>query len=317
MAISNDVIHYLEIILILITLCTCSNASELNEEQLSRDKEIARLTASGMVEPELFYDLMHKENFDNNCSLSDRLKKMENITHKDMFSHLRNRALFYEDKMLFEHIYDLVAQTYEFYNMSSVMSFEDVYSIVYYSYTEDGFKQIRQDTNEGRQIRNALYRLAIVQSKDPSKYHNSIFYRGESELNTWYETHYYINRTEKWTRFTGITEIEELAAFDARVRKNAANMTSTVYEMHFPKPFLNANISQLLIQYVNTPVFLVLDTEFITNERTRYWTYPNIDLRIKITHNDKNLSIFEQQKEVMIKLKELKDSGTQFYVNCD
>ncbi|XP_051166489.1 uncharacterized protein LOC127284838 [Leptopilina boulardi] len=316
MAISNDVIHYLEIILILITLCTCSNASELNEKQLSRDEEIARLTASGMVEAELFYDLMHKENFDNNCSLSDRLKKMENITHKDMFSHLRYPSLYYEGKMQFEYINDLVAETYEFYNMSSVMSLEDVYSIVYYSYTEDGFKRIRQDTDEGRQIRNALYRLAIVQSKDPSKYHNSIFYRGESELKTWYETHYYINRTEKLTRFTGITKIEGLASFEARVRKNATNMTSTVYEMHFPKPFLNANISQLFI-HSSTPVILLLDTEFITNERTRYWTYPNIDLKIKITHNDKNLSIFEQQKEVMIKLKELKDSGTQFYVNCD
>ncbi|XP_051166666.1 uncharacterized protein LOC127284969 [Leptopilina boulardi] len=237
MAISNDVIHYLEIILILITLCTCSNASELNEEQLSRDKEIARLTASGMVEPELFYDLMHKENFDNNCSLSYRLYEMGRNTHRHILYHLGNSKnlgydWYFYGLRHFKDMYYKVAKIYNIFNLSSVISFEDAFSIAYY--TNYGFERIRQDTDEGRQMRNAFYRLAIVQSKDPSKYHNSILYRGQSELNTWYETHYYINGTATLTRFTSTSLNEAVAATYATDRKNATNMTSTVYEMHFP-----------------------------------------------------------------------------------
>ncbi|XP_051164536.1 uncharacterized protein LOC127283597 [Leptopilina boulardi] len=327
MAVLNNVI-LLEIIL-LITLCFCSNASVLNEEQKLRDEEIARLTALGMVEPELFYDLTHTENFYNNCPY--RLQAMNETHHGIWYSYSMNgRQKFWDNNYIFKRIYDIAINIYTRNNLSSVLSFEDCFSIIHY--TDYGFERIRDDTDEGRQMRNAFYRLAIVQSKDPNKYHNSILYRGQSQLNTWYEERYGENKTEELTRFTSTAPSEEVATEYAKIRKNGTNMISALYEMHFSKPFLSANIDNITRYDIQKETVLLPETKLIVNNRTwrkgenpSFWKIiqgnryrvTDVDLRINVTHNDENLSIFEQQKKVMIKLKELKDSGTTFYVDCE
>ncbi|XP_051161330.1 uncharacterized protein LOC127281596 [Leptopilina boulardi] len=321
MAVSKNVI-LLEIIF-LITLCSCSNNSTLNEEQNSRNEEIARLTALGMVEAELFYDLMHTENFSKNCS--NRLEKM-NSTHKGVFNALNGLFLIGHTRKtgqeLFNILYEEVTAKYERNNLSAVISFEDCFSIMHY--TSHGFERIMAETDEGRQMRNAFYRLAIVQSKDPNKYHNSILYRGQSELDTWYEKRYVKNTTERLKRFTSTSLDDYVAAKYAQERDNNTDMTSTLYEMHFPSPFLSANIDNITYFSYEKETVLLPDTKLFVNNRTifekkTFFAYGDpdaIDLRIIVTHDDENLSIFEQQKRVMIKLKELKDSGTKFYVDC-
>ncbi|XP_051168960.1 uncharacterized protein LOC127286545 [Leptopilina boulardi] len=254
------------------------------------------------------------------------------ITHNEIIISYSRRVEpqnFVAARNYFREIYNETIEIYKRNNLSSVISFEDCFMIMHY--TDYGFERIRDETDEGRQMRNAFYRLAIVQSKDPKKYHRSILYRGQDELNTWYKERYRVNETEKLIRFTSTTSDEAVAIKYAQLRNNATNMTSTVYEMYFPKPFLSANIEKIAENEHNKETVLLPGTQLFVNNRTKrelpksrifkrigsnfYYIFDGVDLTINVTHVD-NSSYFEQQKEVMIKLKELKASDTKFYVDC-
>ncbi|XP_051156452.1 uncharacterized protein LOC127278677 [Leptopilina boulardi] len=283
------------------------NGTESIEEQLTRKKEIAHLTNLGMDEPELFYNLTHPNNFPKNCT---NLKQKMRHLYKSTNYYSHSRALW------FNFVLKWAMKFYREGNFSSSIRFEDYFAIRYY--TIKGYGEMIFDTDVSRRIKNALFSLAITQSSDPNEQMDFTLFRGNTELTSWYKEQFNETKNElQWHTFIETTSTRKEAEFMTEDGKfsDAFLMTEGVYEMHFSKPYLRANINNYTSFGGNNETVLIPGMKFFINETI--WNKENGTnerLTIKMTHNDENIDLFDQQKKVMSELKKLRESGTQFYV---
>ncbi|XP_051176701.1 uncharacterized protein LOC127291556 isoform X2 [Leptopilina boulardi] len=280
MALTNFVI--LQIIYIII-LCICINANS-TEKQSSELKEqkIANLTASGMDEPELFYNLTQIDNFDNrNCT---NLKEKMTILYKYKKSKRNNNFAGYFPDELNDSFNE-----YQNGSIPSLLRFEDFFAIQHY--TNRGYQRINKNTAEGF---------------------------GKSTM--WFKEQFN-NKTIKEFQFNGFnsTSPDENTAKRYAIERAGSyqqNMTAAIFEMNFSKPFLSANIDNITIYSYDKEIILLPNTKFKFVDAIWKNDDSGINLKIKLTYSNENMELFEQQKKVMRKFKKLRESGTQFYVDC-
>ncbi|XP_051176700.1 uncharacterized protein LOC127291556 isoform X1 [Leptopilina boulardi] len=308
MALTNFVI--LQIIYIII-LCICINANS-TEKQSSELKEqkIANLTASGMDEPELFYNLTQIDNFDNrNCT---NLKEKMTILYKYKKSKRNNNFAGYFPDELNDSFNE-----YQNGSIPSLLRFEDFFAIQHY--TNRGYQRINKNTAEGRRMKNAFYRLAIIQSRYENNYNTKLF-KGFGKSTMWFKEQFN-NKTIKEFQFNGFnsTSPDENTAKRYAIERAGSyqqNMTAAIFEMNFSKPFLSANIDNITIYSYDKEIILLPNTKFKFVDAIWKNDDSGINLKIKLTYSNENMELFEQQKKVMRKFKKLRESGTQFYVDC-
>lgn len=318
-------INYLQIIHI-VTLYICVNAEsfvslskeqvnnktlrdqiEPIDHQLDKKAEVARLTYLGMDEPELYYNLTHPNSYPRNCSnLKKKLKELYKPLLNTSFRRIWFRATFKRSKYFYSRT-----------NLSSIIRFEDYFAIKFFSIR--GYQEMEYDTDISRRMKNAIYNVALTQLNDPNEIINFTLFKGFTDLTTWYREQFNGTRNElQWNDFTMVQTTQESANFMTEGKKliDPFNvMTECVYEMYFPKPYLRVNLEEINIYDLFTEVILLAGTKFFINETI--WTKVNETnerLTIKMTHNDENVGLVDQQKRIMTELKKLRETGTQFYV---
>lgn len=297
-------------VIYVVTLCICINADNLlNQEQESRDNEIERLRKEGMDEPELFYDLMHTKNFHRNCShlnVTEICNKMKALYKLNITSNHKSDYNFMIDCSGFYGLYNDV------YKLFSKSNFEDYFAFRRYVYYKSG-----TDVDEERRMKNAAYRQAIIQSSKANNICDNKLYLILKKPTMWYEKKFSIDKTEyELDDFTlGMQYLESESNYRSR-RKRESTYTTAFFEFDLPNPYLCVNFHNLRqYSYRELYSYMLPETKFFINDT--YWEDSTvIGLRIKLMQNDEKMTIFEQQKKVMRKLKELKESDTKFYIDC-
>ncbi|XP_043483702.1 uncharacterized protein LOC122512113 [Leptopilina heterotoma] len=315
------------LIIHIVTLYTCINAEnfvslskeqddnnntlreqiEPIDHQLDRKAEIARLTNLGMDEPELFYNLTHTNNYPRNCSkLRQKLRELYKPILNTSF-----RRIWFRGTLKYSKYF------YRIKNLSSKVRFEDYFALKLFKVI--GYDEMEYDTDISRRMKNAIYSVALTQLNDPNEKVNYTLFKGFTNLTTWYREQFNETRKElQWNDFTVVETTRESSDFMTKGKKlkDPFNiMTECVYEMYFPKPYLRVNLDEIISYNIFTEVILLSGTKFFINETI--WTRvneTNEPLTIKMTHNDENVGLLDQQKIIMSKLKKLRETGTQFYV---
>ncbi|XP_051173238.1 uncharacterized protein LOC127289371 [Leptopilina boulardi] len=138
-------------------------------------------------------------------------------------------------------------------------TFEDYYALRNFATT--GYRRIKSDTNEAKQMKIALYNLAIRQSDDPDKNFDLVlstveFMHMDSSKKLF--SHDYKYTLEKFT-FTAVPTVTNANT----ILNKKEGFENILFEMSFSKPYLRAKINQMYYTAVEqTKSILLPGTEF-------------------------------------------------------
>ncbi|XP_043472629.1 uncharacterized protein LOC122505205 [Leptopilina heterotoma] len=136
-------------------------------KKLLKNQEEENLPQFALDDPELFHNLTHKQKFFKNCS--NLPERMENLYNSSKLLTL--------DSKTFHEVLNKAFIIWRESNASTYMKFEDLFAILYY--TGNGYKEMENNSDESRRMKNAIYRLAITQSLNSEEYETKL-YRGEA-----------------------------------------------------------------------------------------------------------------------------------------
>ncbi|XP_043484489.1 uncharacterized protein LOC122512623 [Leptopilina heterotoma] len=272
------------------------------KKDTNRDTEIANLQTIGMDEPELFYELQNAEEFTHK-----KIKTKEKA--KSKFAKLYpNQNSGNRDMSVFAH------NMYNQYIMSPAINnlqFEDFVAIRYYG--TDGFTLIRDDTDVARRMKNAIYRLAIRQSRDLIEEYIPKLFRGEVRETEEVEKFFYNGRKDMMlTQFTSASEEPSVARIFALTKSQTK--TRIMYQMRFDRPYLRAKVKDVMA-IRESETILLPGTKFKIDELR--WKIENdrkAGLTVILSYNYESMNLLQSQMNVMSEIKKLKESGTTFYV---
>ncbi|XP_043484488.1 uncharacterized protein LOC122512622 [Leptopilina heterotoma] len=268
----------------------------------NRDTEIANLQTIGMDEPELFYELQNAEEF-----TPKKIKTKEKA--KSKFAKLYpNQNSGNRDMSVFAH------NMYNQYMMSPAINnlqFEDFVAIRYYG--TDGFTLIRDDTDVARRMKNAIYRLAIRQSRDLIEEYIPKLFRGEVRETEEVEKFFYNGRKDMvLTQFTSASEEPSVARIFALTKSQTK--TRIMYQMRFDRPYLRAKVKDVMA-IRESETILLPGTKFkIDDLRWKFENDRKAGLTVILSYDYESMNLLQSQMNVMSEIKKLQDSETIFYV---
>ncbi|XP_051154611.1 uncharacterized protein LOC127277492 [Leptopilina boulardi] len=263
-----------------------------------KNKELPNWAENYKIEEaEIFYDLRNREVFDNiQLTRIEARQRIESIypPEYEYYGSAGIRAEFITTDFIKKKAYKLQA-------------FEDYFAIR--NYCSAGYKRITANTNEARQMKNAIYRLAIRQSEDFIHDYAKVLFRGENRVSESIDKLFVPGEELIFHRFTSTTrKLEAALAFTGSSRYP---FRKVVYEMEFSQPYLRANVEDLspLEEYES---ILLPGTKFQIRE-VIYESGNQNYVIVKLKHKHELITKAEWQMQVMNEIKKLKDTQTLFY----
>lgn len=271
-------------------------------KNLSKTQEERNLPQFALDYSELFNNLTHSQQFFPNCS--NLTERMENLYSSSKFLTLD-----------FDGFHNVLKKAFTIWSNSDAatyMKFEDLFAILYY--TGNGYKEMENDFDESRRMKNAIYRLAITQSLHSKEYEGKL-YRGEAMPSNWYE-----NKFNKLTNllvfqnFSSTSTDRFVAELYSGIRNINLTRTETIYQLSFTESFLRADVENYSLYQEKERILLPGTMFFVNTLNWRIKDGKKVGLTIELTHHYGNMTLFDHQRQVMRELQNLQNSGTQFYV---
>ncbi|XP_043462397.1 uncharacterized protein LOC122498637 [Leptopilina heterotoma] len=135
---------------------------------------------------------------------------------------------------------------------SYVATFEDFYAIRNFATT--GYTRITRDTFEAKQMKTALYKLAIRQSDDPDEEFDKELFKFESKPEEIVESTLTIGRQITLQKFTTTIVSKESALTLATTP--AKGFINILYEFKLPTPYVRAKIKESCLTVENIVILL-------------------------------------------------------------
>lgn len=297
--------------LILLLIHNSSVSSQKTESILEKQREIDVLKNCGMPEAELFYNLTNQE--DSYAICPNLKEKMRNL--------YRTSNGFQKYREYFESALSITYERYRAGNVTSKLRYEDYFALYYY--TQIGHYELRRETHAARRIKNALYKLSIMQSISDEQSNFTLFY-GESQLPNYYDRTFGsipLKKEFSLNNFTSTSLNRSVAEYFVEEKKfYHRDDWTAIYEINIQKAILKIDLRNFSFFEKDDKIVLIPEMKFTVNDliwnRRVYGLYKGTEpeLIVKLTYDDGKQNLFSQQKHVMGKLGELQNSGTQFYV---
>ncbi|XP_051154601.1 uncharacterized protein LOC127277484 [Leptopilina boulardi] len=246
-------------------------------------------------DPDLFDKLRYSDAMDkSSVSLHDVLDGLKIIQNKNNPLRELNPM---DEAPFFAEVFKL-NKAYE------SVTFPDYYAL--YNYMTTGYTRINRNTIEAKNMREALYRLAIRQSDDPIEEFSQNLFRGETRSSEIVEKLFYSGKKEiEFQRFTS-TSTNRNTAMKFQYRQNFDGV-KIFYHMQFSERYFRAKVENIIGAYSEGESVLLPGSKFnIDNILKSVSRYGEDILHVRLSFRHEEFPKYLCYKNIMNELEKLK-----------